>query len=68
MTRFGYTQFHVKQALYGLHQFALSLKSSLEVVVLAAGGGDGCGGLRAGNFNRCFFVLQSPCAGLLRSY
>jgi hypothetical protein len=37
MAGFGYTQFHVKLALHGLHQFALSLKSSLEVVLLAAG-------------------------------
>lgn len=33
----AFSQFHVKQARYGLYQFASSMKSSMEVILLAAG-------------------------------
>lgn len=33
----AYTRFHTRLARHALHQFALSLKSSIEVVMLAAG-------------------------------
>jgi hypothetical protein len=33
----AYSQFHVKQALHGIREFALSLKGSMEMILLAAG-------------------------------